>query len=254
MTTIQAPLPTEPRPDEMGARPATVQEKSLYELCESFSKEDFNDLWLYFTWNQDELRDTQSIEQGVLRWGKEGNDSSLDSKNHYSMNSKSGEWFLDGCEVVGDQDLDTALAYIAWYDESILQAVPHNEDTRLLDLAEMSEDMVKFENNHYMHDQLAIPPESRPVNTEDLDIITKDNKAWVMYSIDVIGEKYTTGSCDFGKIFIDNSFVENIMLPYWCVKENRYLSPSELSEKVKFPYFGCVKWMGPHCQLPWRLQ
>ena len=258
MANIQAPLPNYPRPEEMLPRPETPQEKSLHEICQSFSKEDLKDLWLYFTWNQDESRDTQGIRDGVMRWGKEGKDSPLDHGNHFSMNSKSGEWFLDDCEVIRECEQDSVLSYISWYDESILQAVPHKGDTLLLDLAEMSEDMDKFEDNHFMHDQLAIPPESRPSITDveqwDLDIITQENKVWVMFSIDTIGEKYTTGSCCYGKIFIENGRLKNIMIPYWCNHENRYLSHKEVSEKVKYPYFGCVKWMGPHCQLPWRLQ
>ena len=150
-----------------------------------------------------------------------------------SLKDKSGEWYMD--DTIQFQSCD---------------------DTRLLDLAEMSDDMDFFEDDFELHQQFSIPHEKRPkVEVGEKDKVTSNDELWTNFKIDVVGGegKYTTASCKYGKIWMKNTHLMNISPQHhWSCEFGRWLTEKEVMEEIKYPYVGRVKWMGPHCQLPWR--
>ena len=150
-----------------------------------------------------------------------------------------------------------------WYEEG--EIIQSNGDTRLLDIAEMSDDMEFFEDAYDLDRQLSIPPKFRKPLSElggvenilsgfDSDGEEDLPTMYCRFKIDQVGTGYTTASCKYGKIYLKNSFLK-LLKPqvFWCPKKQRWITEKEVMEEVKYPYFGKIKFMGPHCQLPWRL-
>lgn len=160
-----------------------------------------------------------------------------------TLKDKAGEWYVDG------------------------EIIQSNGDTRLLDIAEMSDDMEFFEDSYDLDRQLSIPPKFRKPLSElggvenilsgfDSDGEKDNPTMYCRFKIDQVGPEggYTTASCKYGKIYLKNSFLK-LLKPqvFWCPKKQRWITEEEVMEEVKYPYFGKIKLMGPHCQLPWRL-
>ena len=81
--------------------------------------------------------------------------------------------------------------------------------TQLLDEAEMDADMVTFEEEHMCHQLFADNNWDKRVFSPSTVALTKKSQFITWSEITHVGESYSTGDSDYGKVFIPNNLVVN---------------------------------------------
>tara|TARA_B100002051_G_scaffold274543_1_gene315977 strand:+ start:1340 stop:1906 length:567 start_codon:yes stop_codon:yes gene_type:complete len=112
-----------------------------------------------------------------------------------------------------------------------------SHECHCLDIHEMNGDMDVFEAEENRHNLLSVPHEHRPedIKTCGKNILTTQDNINTSMKLHCHGQNYWTGySKDFGKIYIPINLVHLV---------NQY---PDVDMDVS------MKYMGPHCMLPWR--
>jgi len=81
--------------------------------------------------------------------------------------------------------------------------------TQLLDEAEMHMDMTSFEDELMCHKLFADNPWEKRESFPSTMVLTKKSHLVAWAEVTQVGESYTTGSSDYGKVFIPNDFAQH---------------------------------------------